>query len=283
MTRDLFVPSAILAIVVVGVGSYYAGRTAKIKADRAAKPEVVRNRIFALGRIEPKNGIINVSSIPGEQLKSLTIPKKNITKGTPLGELVGHKLAAANYEKSQDDYEALNSLSDEAIRRVRLDQQNLVVLQAEQQYERTRIVAPTDGVILRTFIQPGETIGREPVFQMADLSQMVVIAEVYEAEVKHVKVDQKVKIESRALDLPKGKMLLGTVREIGSIIGTPAIRSMNPLAASDRHVLEVRIELDDKTPIRDKKTSADIAASMINLEVDVHFQITDDSKKLAKD
>lgn len=283
MTRDLFVPGAILALVIVGAGSYYAGRTANINANPPAKPREDRDSIFALGRIEPKNGIINVSSIPGEQLKYLQVPKKKVQKGTPLGELVGHKLAEANYKKSQTDFEALKSLSDEAIRKVRRDQQNLVVLQAELQYERTRIVAPTDGMILRTFIQPGETIGREPVLQMADLSQMVVVAEVYEAEVKHIELNQQVKIESRALDLPEGEVLLGTVREIGSIIGTPAIRSMDPLAAADRHVLEVRVELDDTQPIRDDKTSADIAASMINLEVDVHFQITDDAKKLAKD
>ena len=58
---------------------------------------------------------------------------------------------------------------------------------AEAQFQRTEVTAPCNGTILKIYARPGETIGNKPILQMADLQKMVVVAEVYENEVKHIR------------------------------------------------------------------------------------------------
>ena len=55
----------------------------------------------------------------------------------------------------------------------------------------------------------------------------------------------------------------GKVTRIGRMINTPALRSVDPFAPADRHVVEVRVELDDDGSRQ--------TAALSNLQVDVRF------------
>ena len=70
---------------------------------------------------------------------------------------------------------------------------------AAAQYGRTEVTAPCDGTILKIYARPGETIGNKPILQIADLQKMVVVAEVYENEVKYLRLGQKASVTSKAL------------------------------------------------------------------------------------
>jgi HlyD family secretion protein len=133
---------------------------------------------------------------------------------------------------------------------------------AQKQFEQTEINSPIDGHVLKILARPGETLTGAPAFQVADLSQMVVVAEVYETEAKRIEVGQTAIIDSRALRAPYDEQgLRGTVRRIAQMITTPELKSLDPLAMSDRRVVEVIIDLDG--------TSSRQASRLCNLQVDV--------------
>jgi HlyD family secretion protein len=135
---------------------------------------------------------------------------------------------------------------------------------AEAQFRRTEVTAPCNGTILKIYARPGETIGNKPILQIADLQKMVVTTEVYENEVRYLRVGQKASVASRALPSPYDqKGLQGEVTRIGRMINSPMLRGVDPFAPADRHVVEVRVELDDE--------GARETATLTNLQVDVRF------------
>src|SRR5690606_37961998 len=52
--------------------------------------------------------------------------------------------------------------------------------------------------VFRTMVEPGELIAQTPVLDIADLSRMLCVAEVYEADAKEIKVGQAVRLRSPA-------------------------------------------------------------------------------------
>jgi len=120
-----------------------------------------------------------------------------------------------------------------------------------------------------------------PIMQLGDLSKMVCIAEVYEADVKELAVGQQVTIRSPAFSAPfadgdaennktagdanrQSGGIKGRVTRIGNLIASPGLANRNPLAPADRSVVEVRIEITDKAAIEH-------AAKRVGLQVTVEF------------
>lgn len=134
----------------------------------------------------------------------------------------------------------------------------------QAQWERTVLRAPCDGTVLKVFVRPGEALGAMPILQMADRRRMAVVAEVYEGDVKRVRRGQKAKVLSRAFPAPYDETgLEGVVSRIGKTISQPELKPLNPLAESDRHVIEVRVDLD--------APGSKVAADFIHLQVEVQF------------
>lgn len=130
---------------------------------------------------------------------------------------------------------------------------------AEAQMNSSVIKAPTAGRILRILTRPGETLGQKPILEMADVSQMIAVAEVDETQVRWVEPGQTAEIESRAFADNVGS-LKGTVREIGRTVSKNSLLALDPTQArSDARVVEVQIELE----------SGSVADRLINLQVDV--------------
>jgi HlyD family secretion protein len=145
-----------------------------------------------------------------------------------------------------------------------LEGARLDLKRAEYMYDRSQITAPCNGTVLKIHVRSGETITNKPVVQMADLKQMVVVAEVYENEVKYLHVGQQAIVTSKAFPSPYNqKGLQGKVTRIGRMVGNPALKSIDPFAPADRHVVEVRVQLD--------REGSRVAATLSNLQVDVKF------------
>ncbi len=162
------------------------------------------------------------------------------------------ELAMAEAAKEQ----ALAALPDES--------QQVALKLAEKQLDLTQLLAPHDGTVLRVFTKPGETMGQTPILQMANLKQMVVVAEVYETNVKRLRLGQKATVRSKALRAPYDEQgLQGTVEQIGRMISTPALKNLDPFAPADRRVMEIRIQLDDDDACQ--------AAEFVGLQVEVTF------------
>ncbi len=132
--------------------------------------------------------------------------------------------------------------------------------------------------VLKVFVEPGEFITQLPVFQIGDLSQMTCVAEVYEADVKELVVGQEATIRSPALGKPfvddgaadGGPGLKGTVVRIGSLVSGGDLIQRNPLAPSDRSIVEVLIELGGEDEKATQLATTE-AARHIGMQVTVTF------------
>jgi HlyD family secretion protein len=135
---------------------------------------------------------------------------------------------------------------------------------AQEQLKQSTLSAPSPGTILKIQVRPGEILGPLPVMQMANLEKMVAVAEVYETDLKRVRLGQEAVLSSAAFPAPyDARGLHGKVVEIGKVVTSPGIKSLDPLAKTDRHVVEVRVELDAQ--------SNRVAAALTNLQVDVRL------------
>ncbi|MEQ8839153.1 MAG: efflux RND transporter periplasmic adaptor subunit, partial [Lacipirellulaceae bacterium] len=140
--------------------------------------------------------------------------------------------------------------------------------------------------VLKKHVDEGEFITQLPVLQVADLSQMVCIAEVYEGDRTQIKEGQRVVIRSASFGKEFKDGLEGKVDLISSMIGNPELTNRNPLAPSDRSVVDVRIVLDPKVEDEAKKKQlleamTAEAADRIGLQVTVEFQALEQNEKTA--
>lgn len=141
---------------------------------------------------------------------------------------------------------------DEAERNLRQSQATVAALRAElgavsadldfsqKELSQGKLLSPLDGTILAVKSRPGERVGTSGVVEMADLTQLDVVAEVYERDITRVKIGQKAEVKVAGLREP----LVGEVRDIGFLIRKNDINSTDPLANRDNRVVEVRITLD---------------------------------------
>lgn len=163
---------------------------------------------------------------------------------------------------AEADLTAAEAAKDQVLSLIPLESLQKSREAAEAELARTRIVAPSPGTVLRILARPGENVGAATVIELADLRNMVVVAEVYETDVKRVVEGTKTKITSRALRPPYDeKGLTGRVVHIDRMIAKPDLASLDPTAKADRRVVEVRIALDE--------ASARAAANWVHLQVDV--------------
>jgi len=134
---------------------------------------------------------------------------------------------------------------------------------AEARLSRTIIRAPIAGQILNILTWPGErTHAAEPILQMGDTDQMHAVAEVYETDVRLVRLGQSAVITSPALPEP----LTGQVVQIGVSIYKNDVLDVDPAADADARVIEVRIRLDQSA----------VAAKFTNLQVDIEISVDTD-------
>lgn len=135
---------------------------------------------------------------------------------------------------------------------------------AQQKLEQSIVRAPTDGRILKIVTHPGEVVGQRPILQLGNVSNMEVLAEVYETDISQVRVGQHATATSRALPKP----LEGTVQQIGSMVAQNEVMSLDPAARADARVVQVEIALEDSAA----------AAGLVNLQVDVTIDVYGEAK-----
>lgn len=190
----------------------------------------------------------------------------------------GVEAAEANVRLAEANIEMLTAADETEVL-------TLELATAEKTRDQSKLVAPgkpgdpTEYTVLKKYLAPGEFITQMPVLEIADLSQMVCIAEVYEADVKEIRLHQKATIESAAFSKHYPDGLRGVVQRIGAIVSSPGLTNRNPLAPSDRSVVEVVVSIDNDLSQGAEGASADgapptateEAASRVGLQVTVRF------------
>ena len=106
--------------------------------------------------------------------------------------------------------------------------------------DNTLITAPITGTIVKIFSRPGERIGDNGLLQIADLSQLDVVAEVYESELPQVKLGQPGCITASGFK----RSYLAHVRELGFLVRKNDLNDTDPLSDRDNRIIEVRLTLE---------------------------------------
>jgi HlyD family secretion protein len=109
--------------------------------------------------------------------------------------------------------------------------------------EQAYVIAPQEGVVLKIHTYTGEKIAAEGVIDLGRTQQMTALVEVYESDVRRLKVGQSAKVLSDAID---GE-LNGQVTEIGRKVLRQSLVNTDPTSNTDSRVMEVRIQLDPES------------------------------------
>ncbi|MGM3309240.1 ABC exporter membrane fusion protein [Anabaena sp. WFMT] len=136
------------------------------------------------------------------------------------------------------------------------------VKQAQAQLELSSVRSPIDGQVLKINAWPGEIIASNGIAEIGRTQQMYVVAEVYETDIKKVRLGQSAVITADAFT---GK-IQGTVTDIGLQVGKQNIFNNNPGANTDNKIVDVKIRID-------KLTDNQRVAALTNLQVQVLIKI----------
>lgn len=115
---------------------------------------------------------------------------------------------------------------------------------------KTFITAPISGKVIRKYLQKGEMVSKEAqasLVAIADMGRIRINAEVDETDVERVRTGIPVEITSSAYP---DKVFEGVVQEISDYVGPRKVKPNNPVKNLDMKVVQVKIELKEKTPFR---------------------------------
>jgi HlyD family secretion protein len=161
----------------------------------------------------------------------------------------------------------LNSIAEIRPTDIQLAQANVAsakasVQQAQAELNLSSIRSPINGQVLKTNTLPGEIIGNKGIVELGQTQQMYVVAEVYETDIKKVRLGQSVTITGEAFT---GK-IKGTVTDIGLQVGRQNIFNTNPGSDTDNKIVDVKIRIDN---LADNQR----VSSLTNLQVQVLIEI----------
>jgi len=111
---------------------------------------------------------------------------------------------------------------------------------AEAELDNTIIVAPISGTILKILVRPGERIQDGGLLEVADLTELDIVAEVYESDMSKIKVGQHAHINAVGFV----RQYSAKVRELGFQVKKNDLNDTDPLADKDNRIIEVRLTLE---------------------------------------
>jgi HlyD family secretion protein len=114
---------------------------------------------------------------------------------------------------------------------------------AAAELDQAYVRAPQDGTVLKVSTRAGEKIATEGIIDLGQTQRMTALLEVYESDVKRLKLGQTAKVSSDAI----GEEVTGKVSMIGQKVLRQNVVNTDPTSNTDARVMEVRIELDPES------------------------------------
>ncbi|MGY6276119.1 HlyD family efflux transporter periplasmic adaptor subunit [Methylomonas sp. MgM2] len=272
--------------MILAVGSFLSVSLAN---QHESLQSVPLDSVGALGRIEPRSRIINVSHNAGAEgvnISQLLVREGDtIQQGSVLAVLADHdkKQADINVQKAnvnallakldseqvnlkytENEFKRYNALAPKSLASDSLIESKYLAFQqarasirqlqaeislakanqkiAEEDFKNAVILAPITGTVLKIHAWPGERIGDGGLLEMADLSQLDVVAEIYETDLPKVQIGQTAEIRLDGIE----SFYSGVVRELGFQVRKNDENDTDPLADRDNRIIEVRVTLDDQ-------------------------------------
>ncbi len=233
--------------------------------------------VAALGRLEPKDGVVRVA---GPSLMAVVVARLLVENGDRVEQ--GQELALLDEIEIREAALALAeaqlaNATSELKRNAKLHESDVIsdslrdtlhfhvqvaraeVRRAEAELERCRVRAPFAGQVLVTHARDGERVGPDGILELGRTQDMYAIAEVYESDIRRVRLGQRATVTSPALS----RSLAGEVDRIGLRVGKLDVLGTDPAARTDARVVEVEIRLDPE--------DVPIAAALTNLQVEIEL------------
>lgn len=199
----------------------------------------------AVGKLELQAKEIEISGLETKSKQAMLVAENGKKQAMLQVRQAEQALAAAEKTKEL----ALKSSSITALEK----QIELLELQLKDSI----LTSPINGVVLNINVEAGERFATLPAIEIADLSSMMCVAEVYEADVAEIQTGDSVTMRSAGLT----KELSGKVSRIDRLVGVPQMRSPDPLARTDFRAVRVWIDIDSD--------DVGVAAKRIRLQTDV--------------
>lgn len=131
---------------------------------------------------------------------------------------------------------------DVALAESRLAWAEALLAKARADAELSRVRAPFAGTILKIFARPGDQVGAEGLLEMADLSRIEVVADVFETDLSRVALGAPAEV------IVPGEAVRHAARvvEIGWQVRRTTQAGTDPVAAVDARTVEVRLALSEE-------------------------------------
>jgi ABC exporter DevB family membrane fusion protein len=114
--------------------------------------------------------------------------------------------------------------------------------------EKILITAPISGKVIHLYLEEGEMVYSEiPMVAIADVEKIRINAEVDETDIGRIRIGDPAEITSVAYP---GKVFQGRIQEISDYVGTRKVKPNNPAVNLGMKVVQVKIELLEKTPFK---------------------------------
>lgn len=119
---------------------------------------------------------------------------------------------------------------------------------SRKRLEKTQIRAPISGTVIKRYLDEGEGITPEiPILAIADLEKIWINAEVDETDIGRIQVGDPVGVTS---DAYRDSIFKGRIRQVSNYAGSRKVKPNDPAVNLGLKVVEVKIELQDQTPLR---------------------------------
>jgi HlyD family secretion protein len=151
--------------------------------------------------------------------------------------------AAADKAEAQAQLETLSQPrpEDVAVAEAQLRSAESSLARARADAELSRVRAPIAGTILKIYARAGDLIGNDGLLDLADLSRMDVVADVYETDLPRLRAGAPAQV----IVPGDSHRYAATLREIGWQVRRTTQAGSDPVAAVDARTVEVRLTLAD--------------------------------------
>jgi multidrug resistance efflux pump len=121
-----------------------------------------------------------------------------------------------------------------------------MVAEVEQRLADSRLLAPSDGTVLKYLKKEGEGVSPlmppEPVVLFGDMTKLHARVEFDERHARSIKVGQLAEVYGRNLD---GKVFNGRVVQVERVMGSKTLFSSSAIERKDLHVIQVVVQMED--------------------------------------
>jgi HlyD family secretion protein len=199
----------------------------------------------AVGKLELQSKEMEITSLESKSQQAILVADNSL------------KQAHMQVRQAQQAVQAARTARELAAKNVSIAALEKQIEVLSLQVEEACLVSPITGVVLNINVEAGERFATLPAVELADLSAMTCVAEVYEADVAKIQIGDAAVMKSAGLK----KDLSGKVARIDRLVGVPQMRSPDPLARTDFRAVRVWIDISEEDTA--------IAAERIRLQADV--------------